>query len=78
MKGVLENGTFLSEEAQCRGPLGRDPLLWTLEDMLQKALDMDISLHRGPVGEPGGDSLAGTLDRKGSGFLCWTQRPLRF
>jgi len=33
--------------------------------MLRKALDLGISLHRGPIGEPGGDSLAGTFERKG-------------
>jgi hypothetical protein len=33
--------------------------------MLRKALDTGISLHRGPVGEPGGDSLVGTFARKG-------------
>jgi len=43
----------------------RAPLLGTLEDMLRKALDMGISLHRGPAGEPGGDSLARTLERQG-------------
>ena len=32
---------------------------------LRKALDMGISLPPGPVGEPGGDSLAGTFERKG-------------
>ena len=53
MKGGSRNGAFLSEEAQCRGPLGRAPLMGTLEDMLRKALDTGISLHRGPVGEPG-------------------------
>jgi hypothetical protein len=26
---------------------------------------MGISLHRGPIGEPGGDSFAGTFERKG-------------
>jgi len=45
-------------------PLGRAPLLGTLEDMSRKAQDTGISFHRGPVGEPGGDSLAGTLERK--------------
>ena len=65
MKGVSRNGAFLSEEAQCRGPLGRAPLLGTLEDMLIKALDTGISLHRGPTGESGGDSLVGTFERKG-------------
>ena len=64
-QGVSRNGAFLSEEAQCGGPLGRAPLLGTLEDVLIMDLDMDISLHRGPVVEPGGDSLAGTFDRKG-------------
>ena len=64
-EGRSRNGAFLSEEAQCGGPLGRAPLLGTLEDMLGKALDMGISLHRGPAGEPGGDSLARTLERKG-------------
>jgi len=33
--------------------------------MLRKALDTGISLHRGPVGEPGGDTLVGTFKRKG-------------
>jgi len=32
---------------------------------VEKALDMGISLHRGPVWEPGVDSLAGTFGRKG-------------
>jgi hypothetical protein len=43
--------------------------------MFRKALDMGISLHRGPVGEPGKDALARTFERKGS--LSWTQRTLR-
>ena len=58
------NGAFLSEEGQCRGPLGRAPLLGTLEDTLRKALDTGISLRRGPTGEPVGDSLARTFERK--------------
>ena len=37
-----------SEEAHCRGPLGKVPLLGTLEYILRKALDAGISLHRGP------------------------------
>jgi hypothetical protein len=64
-EGGSRNVAFLSEEAQCGGTLGRAPLLGTLEDMLRKVLDMGISLHRGPVGEPGGDSLAGTFERQG-------------
>jgi hypothetical protein len=59
------NGAFLSEQAQCGGPLGRAPWLTTLEEKLRKALDTGISLHRGPVGELGGNSLAGTFERKG-------------
>jgi len=64
-EGGSRNGAFLSEKAQCGVPLGRAPLLGTLEDMLRKALDMGTSLHRGPIGEPRGDSLAGTFERKG-------------
>ena len=44
---------------------GGAPLLGTLEDMLRKALDTDISIYRGPIGEPGGVSIAGTFQRKG-------------
>jgi hypothetical protein len=49
MKGGSRNGVFLTEEAQCGGPLGRVTLLGTLEDMLKKAPDMGISLHRGTI-----------------------------
>jgi hypothetical protein len=64
-EGGSRNGAFLYEEVHYGGPLGRAPLLGSLEDMLRKALDMGISLHRGPVGESGGDSLAWTFERKG-------------
>ena len=65
MKGVSRNGAFLCEEAQCGGPRGGGaPLLGTLEDMFTKALNTGISLHRGPVGDREGDSLAGTFERK--------------
>ena len=64
-EGGSRNGTFFLEEAEGGGPLGRAPVLGTLEDMLRKALDTVISLHTGPVGEPGGDSLARTVERKG-------------
>jgi hypothetical protein len=60
-EGGSRNWVFLSEETQCAGPLRRAPFLGNLEDTLRKALDTDISLHRGPVGEPGGDSLASTF-----------------
>ena len=46
-----KDGAFDSEEAQCRGPLGRATSLGTLEDILQKAPDTGISLHRGPAFE---------------------------
>jgi len=64
-EGGSRNGVFVSEKAQCRGTLRRAPLLGTLDDVLRKALDTGISLHRGPIGKPGGDSLAGTFERKG-------------
>jgi len=57
------NGTFLSEEAQYGRPLGRAPLLGTLEDVLRKAPDMSISLHRGPF------TFEGNLE-SGRGLLC--------
>jgi len=60
---LVLNGAFLSEEGRCEGPLGGGLLYWG--DTLRKALDMDISLHRDPIGESGGDSLAGTFERKG-------------
>jgi len=60
-EGGSKNGAFLSEEAQCVGPLGRAPLLETLEDMLRKALDTGISLHRSPVGNLQGIRLPGLL-----------------
>jgi len=31
---------------------------------------MSISLHRGPAGEPGGGSFAGTFERKEAVFLA--------
>ena len=48
-EGGSRDGAALSEESQWRGPRGGGaPLLGTLEDMLRKAPDMDISLHRDP------------------------------
>ena len=80
VEGGSRNGVFLSEKAQCGGPLGRVPLLGTLKDMLRKALDMGISLHRGPLENLEGIRLLGLLREKDriSGFLSWTQRTLRF
>jgi len=62
-EGGSRNGAFLSEEAQYRGPLGRAPLLETLEDMLKKAPDTGISLHRGSF------TSKGNLE-SGRGLLC--------
>jgi hypothetical protein len=51
-----------------RGPGGTAPLLGTPKDMLKTYIKRaviipctGISLHRGPIGEPGGHSLAGTF-----------------
>ena len=66
--GGSRNGAFLSEEAQCGGPMGKAPLLGTLEDMLRKASDMGISLQRGPfmsegnLETGGGACIPGTLN----------------
>ena len=63
-EGACRNRAFLTEEAQCGGPLGRATLRGTLEYMLRKAVDMGISFHMGPIGKPGGDSLAGAFEKK--------------
>ena len=52
-EGGSKSGAAISEEAQCGGPRGRAPLLGTLQDMLRKAPDTDISLHRGPFSSEG-------------------------
>jgi len=48
-EGGSRNGAFLSEEVQFGGPLGRAPLLGTMDNMLRKVLDTGISPHRGPL-----------------------------
>jgi len=53
MKGTLGMGGSVSEEAQYGGPLGRAPLLGTLEDILRKAPDTGISFHSGPFTSEG-------------------------
>jgi len=53
----------LSEQAHCGGHLGRAPLLGNLGDMLRKALDMGISLHRGPF------TSEGNLESGGGGLI---------
>jgi len=78
------NRAFLSEEAQCGGPLGRALLLGTLEDILRKALDTGNSLSIGaPLGNLGGGGgirWPGLSREKDSisGFLSWNQRTIRF
>jgi hypothetical protein len=37
--------------------------MWLLKDV-QNVLRADLSLHRGPVGEPGGGLFAGTFERQ--------------
>ena len=64
-EGGSRNGMFLYQEVQCAGPLGSAPLLGPLKDMLGKAPDMGISLHRGPTGEAGGNLLARNFEKKG-------------
>jgi len=55
------NGASLSEEAPLRGPrVGGPPSLGTLEDMLRKSPDADISLHRGPLRPKGTWNPEGT------------------
>jgi hypothetical protein len=43
-EGGFRNGSFLSEETQCGGPLGRAPLLGTPKDMLKRYIKRDIKL----------------------------------
>jgi hypothetical protein len=73
-------GESLSMGFLLREPGERASLLGTLEDMLRKALDMGISLYRGPLGNLEGIRLPGLLREKNSisGFLSWNQRTLRF
>ena len=59
-EGGTRNGAFFSK-AQYKGPLGRAPLLGTLEDMLRKAPDTAISLHRGPFTSEGNLKSGGGL-----------------
>jgi len=54
MKGTLREGTFTGEPER-RG-------FWETRKMPCKRVS--LSLHRGPVGEPGGGSFAGTFERK--------------
>jgi hypothetical protein len=49
-RGLLSRG--LGEEGEIF--IRRPCLLGTPGDMLKKALEIGIYLHRGPVGEPGG------------------------
>jgi len=62
MKGVL-GMEHISDEAQCRGPRGRAPLMGTL-GFERKALRTDISLHGGSVGQTGVGSTTGDFERR--------------
>ena len=58
MRGTWREGSFTG-----------DPKSYVKEiyqERCKNALEADISLHRGPVGEPGGDLLARTLREKDS------------
>jgi len=66
-EGGSRNGAFLLEEAQDGGSLGRAPVLGTLEDMLRKAPDRGISLHKSPFMsegnlESGGGPYTGDIE----------------
>jgi hypothetical protein len=67
-EGGSREGASLSEEVLWRGPQGGGPFTGTLEDMLRKAPDMGISLHRGPFTtegnlETGGGSYTRDFER---------------
>jgi hypothetical protein len=49
-----------------RGTWRGDFQLGTLEDVCKKALEMGISLHRGPTGEPGRGLVYRGLRKKGA------------
>jgi len=48
-EGGSRNGACLSEEAQCRRPLGRAPSRGTLEDMLKKGSEYRYLSPQGPI-----------------------------
>jgi hypothetical protein len=56
-----------------RGTRREGSFIGTPKDMLKRFIKRDVKmpckrvifLHRGPAGEPGEDSLAGTFERKG-------------
>ena len=75
MKGALGIEHFSLKRLSAEGSFTGNPGRY-----VKKGSGYGISLHRGPVGEPGGDSLAGTFGRKYSisVFLSWTHRTLRF
>jgi len=68
-EGGFSDGASLSEEAPWRGlQRGGAASLGTLEDMLRKAPDTSIPLHRGPFMsegnlESGGGSYTGDFER---------------
>ena len=61
-KNSSGNGASLSMGVLWGIPGGRVPLLGTLKDLLKGRLWIQISLHRGHVGEPGGGFFAGDSD----------------
>jgi len=67
-EGGSRNGASLSEEAQCRGPQGRAPLMGTL-GYERKALGTGISFHGGSAGQPGVGFSTGDFERWLKGAL---------
>jgi hypothetical protein len=68
MKERSSGGKSLCEGFH-EGNLGGGIRYWGTRKMrflrnMQTALQTGLSLHRGPVGEPGGGSFAGTFERK--------------
>ena len=53
MRGTWRKGSFTGDLERCVKEM--------YPDRGKNALEAGISLHKGPVGEPGGDSLAGTV-----------------
>jgi hypothetical protein len=61
MKGAQEVEHLSLRDLREGNLEGGGPLQGTLEDVKRKALEMDISLHRGSTGEPGMGTYTGDL-----------------
>jgi hypothetical protein len=74
------NGVCLSEEAQCRGPLGEGSLTEDPGRYVKKGSGYGHLSIGAPLGNLEGIRLPGLFREKDSisRFLSWTQRILRF